>query len=221
MFNTQRRSGYGVSNETAALVSYNPASHELDTAPLPAGLTQDGIPIGGISVIVPGLQTTYYIGSEGSIADIAMPVELYAYNHSDNSVVRNALPANRWATVSYVQAGKKALLVMLGGVDAVRFMPVGWIPRHRWRAYLLTCGAMQLPMNRVYVYDIAANKGYLQPATGTVPSPRVWICAVVASAADNSSHQVWSRSPRIHPANVLTRSMYTAATGPTTTRQRP
>lgn len=50
-------------------------------------------------------------------------------------------------------------------------------------------------MNKVYVYDIAADKVYLQPATGTMPSPRMWICAVVASAADNSSHQVCSWSP--------------------------
>lgn len=67
---------------------------------------------------------TYYIGSEGEAADIATPVELYAYNYSDNSVVRRPLPANRWATVSYIQVGQKWFLVMLGGVDAVLFLPV-------------------------------------------------------------------------------------------------
>lgn len=45
-------------------------------------------------------------------------------------------------------------------------------------------------MDKVYIYDIAADKGYLQPTTGSVPSPRTLICAVVVSAADNSSHQV-------------------------------
>lgn len=72
-------------------------------------------------MIIPELKMTYYIGSEGVAAT---PVELFAYNYSDNSVVRKPLPANRWATVSYIQLGQKWVLVMLGGVDAVLFLPV-------------------------------------------------------------------------------------------------
>lgn len=75
-------------------------------------------------MIVPELKMTYYIGSEGEAADIATPVELFAYNHSDSSMVRKTLPANRWATMSYINVGEKSLLVMLGGVDAVLFLPV-------------------------------------------------------------------------------------------------
>lgn len=124
VFNTERRVGYGVSNATAALVSYDPATHELETVALPAQLPEGALPIGGISVIVPQLKMTYYIGSEGEAADIATPVELLAYNYSDNTIVRRALPANRWATVTYIQAGQKDVLVMLGGLDAVYFLPV-------------------------------------------------------------------------------------------------
>lgn len=45
-------------------------------------------------------------------------------------------------------------------------------------------------MDTVYVYDIATDKGFLQPTTGVSPSSRLWTCAVVASADDKSSHQV-------------------------------
>lgn len=55
-------------------------------------------------------------------------------------------------------------------------------------------------MNKVYVYDIAADKGYLQPTTGIVPSPRSLICAVVASAGDKSSHQVGAHIPHSRAA---------------------
>ncbi|KAL0631116.1 hypothetical protein Q9L58_010020 [Maublancomyces gigas] len=44
-------------------------------------------------------------------------------------------------------------------------------------------------MDRIYVYVIASDKWYLQQTSGPVPSYRVWSCAVVAAAADNSSFQ--------------------------------
>lgn len=107
-----------------ALVSYDPASHELDTVALPLGLPQKMIPFGGISVIVPELKMTYYIGSETGAGRVALPVDLLAYNYSDSSMVRKSMPANRWDTVSYIQAGQNQVLVMLGGVDGVLFLPV-------------------------------------------------------------------------------------------------
>lgn len=124
LFNTQRRVGYGVSNKTAALVSYDPTSHELDMVDLPPQLPEGALPTGGINVIVPQLKMSYYVGSEGVAADVATPVELFAYNYSDNSVVRRPLPAYRWQTVIYIQVGQNDILVMLGGVDAIYFLPV-------------------------------------------------------------------------------------------------
>lgn len=45
-------------------------------------------------------------------------------------------------------------------------------------------------MDQVYVYAIAIDKWYLQPTSGSAPSPREWSCTVVTSADDKSSYQV-------------------------------
>ncbi|KAF2687734.1 hypothetical protein K458DRAFT_294300 [Lentithecium fluviatile CBS 122367] len=46
-------------------------------------------------------------------------------------------------------------------------------------------------MNTIDVYDIAKSKWYKQSTSGTMPKYRVNPCAVVASAADGSSHNVY------------------------------
>lgn len=46
-------------------------------------------------------------------------------------------------------------------------------------------------MNTIDVYDIAHSKWYKQSTSGTIPKYRVNPCAVVASAADGSSHNVY------------------------------
>lgn len=46
-------------------------------------------------------------------------------------------------------------------------------------------------MNTIDIYDIAKSKWYKQSTSGTVPKYRVNPCAVVASAADGSSHNVY------------------------------
>lgn len=123
IFNAKQRAGYGVSNATASLITYNPASHGLDTTTWPSTIPEKTFPVTGISVNVPVQKTTYYVGSQGSVAS-GSPVELFAYNYSDGSVVRKALPPNSWATVSFIDVGKKGILVMLGGVDAAVRSPV-------------------------------------------------------------------------------------------------
>lgn len=124
LFNTQQRVGYGVSNKTAALVSYDPSSHELDTVDLTSQLPQGTLPTGGENVIVRDLKMSYYIGSQGMYVDVGSPMELFAFNYSANTVVRKPMPANIWATVSYIRVGKKDILVMLGGIDGIHLLPV-------------------------------------------------------------------------------------------------
>lgn len=45
-------------------------------------------------------------------------------------------------------------------------------------------------MNEVYVFDIATSMWYRQATSGTTPNIRVNPCAVVAAAADGSSHNI-------------------------------
>lgn len=106
------------------MVSYDPASHELDTIALPSQLPGYALPIGGISVNVPELKMAYYVGSQGTHAYDGSPVELLAYNYSDGSAVLKPVLANRWSTVNYIKAGQNDILVMLGGVDGIFHLPV-------------------------------------------------------------------------------------------------
>lgn len=124
IFNVEQRVGYGVSNATSSLVTYNPASHGLDTIAWPSEIPEKTLPVTGISINVPLQKTTYYVGSQGSVARGGSPVELFAYNYADGSVVRKALPPNSWASMSFIDVGKKGILVMLGGVDAAVRSPV-------------------------------------------------------------------------------------------------
>lgn len=51
-----------------------------------------------------------------------------------------------------------------------------------------------LPQNRreeVWIYDIKNSKWYIQETTGAGPYERMGGCAVVASAPDGKSHQVF------------------------------
>lgn len=106
------------------MVSYNTTSHELDTIVLPPQLPEDALPIRGISVNVPELKITYYVGAQGKGAYDGSPVEILAYNYSDGSAVLEPVLANRWDNVNYIKAGQKGILVMLGGIDAINEEPV-------------------------------------------------------------------------------------------------
>lgn len=124
VLNTQWRVGFGVSNKTNVLLSYDPVTHEFDTVALPPQVPEGELPLGGTSVIVRELKMAYYIGAQGGFVDVAAPTELFAFNYSDNSIVRKPMPATIWATVNYIRVGQKDILIMLGGMDAVHLLPV-------------------------------------------------------------------------------------------------
>ena len=59
---------------------------------------------------------------------------------------------------------------------------------------LLTNILLQLPMQTVHVYDIATNSWFTQPTTAEMdhyPTGLSGFCSVVASAEDNSSHNIY------------------------------
>lgn len=89
---------------------------------------EEALPDGGAVINVPGLQTTYYMGRQSPSFTEEFLAEIYAYNYSDNSIVRKKSPNKFWTTGSFIQLGEKGILVMLGGLEGARSTPVS-LPR--------------------------------------------------------------------------------------------
>lgn len=121
IFTGEQRAKHNVPNVTASLITFDPASHGLETIEWPSGVPEELLPTRGAVVTVPEQKTTYLV--TGTDVETS-PTEVYIYNYSDNSMVRKKSPYMFWTTASFVQLGEKGILVMLGGRDRADFSPV-------------------------------------------------------------------------------------------------
>ena len=91
--------------------------------------------------------------------------------------------------------GEAGILVLVGGMaDVAGIQVVGIVDQLNNPAIFLTNAPFQWPMKDVHVYDIATNAWFAQTTTtqgGMYPSGRIEFCSVVASAEDNSSHNIY------------------------------
>lgn len=125
VFTGEQRAKYNAPNVTASLITFDPASHGLETIEWPSGVPEELLPEWGAIVTVPEQQTTYLVAKQPARSETeTFLTEVYIYNYSDNSMVRKKSPNMNWATASFVQLGKKGILVMLGGSDWKDFSPV-------------------------------------------------------------------------------------------------
>lgn len=124
VFSGEQRARYKVPNITESLIRFDPTSHGLETIEWPSVVPEEALPDGGAVINVPGLQTTYFMGRQSPSFTEEFPAEIYAYNYSDNSIVRKKSPNKFWTTGSFIQLGEKGILVMLGGLEGARAGPV-------------------------------------------------------------------------------------------------
>lgn len=105
-------------NVTQSLITYEPSSYGLETIEWPSTLHEHSLPFYAMAVVnVPEWKMTYYAGAQPTTSEDSYPNELFAYNYSTGSMERYSAPSKYWAAASFVPAGEKGMLVMLGGVE--------------------------------------------------------------------------------------------------------
>ncbi|KAH8144419.1 uncharacterized protein LAJ45_11587 [Morchella importuna] len=77
----------------------------------------------------------------------------------------------------YLPYGEQGILAFFGGLTE--------------EGNKLAYDNLTFPMNKIDIYDIAKDEWYHQNTTGNIPSHRANFCGQVASAPDNSSHQIY------------------------------
>ncbi|CUS12910.1 unnamed protein product [Tuber aestivum] len=98
--------------------------------------------------------------------------------HEVKNVTISTLPAQWGGVVEYVPIGKKGVLVLIGGFESEK-------------AIIGTSGNKLKDIKIIHLYDIHAKKWHTQIAQGSIPNNRAFACASVASAPDNSSHNIF------------------------------
>lgn len=89
----------------------------MSTIDWPSNLPEEAIPGGARAIAnVPQLGMTYISGPMPSTTK-DNPNEVFAYNFTSGDVTRHEAPAKSWSSASFVPAGKKGMLVMIGGVE--------------------------------------------------------------------------------------------------------
>lgn len=170
-FQGQHREKLNVQTIGTNLVTFTPDTWDLTVIDWPSTLSENSLPSGAKAVAnVPKLGMTYMAGPQPT-TDTYHPNELFAYNFTTGVFTRHEAPSKLWSSASFVPAGEKGMLVMIGGVE---------------RSDLAT----PIAMDEIHVYDIANDKWYLQPTTGRTPPDRAGNCAVVTSSSDGSTHQI-------------------------------
>ncbi|KAI5839044.1 hypothetical protein DFP73DRAFT_563061 [Morchella snyderi] len=170
VFHGHYREKFNVPGIGSNIVTFDPDTWKMSVTDWPSTLPEEAIPLARAVANVPQLGMTYVSGPMPS-TDKDHPNELFAYNFTSGDATRHEAPPKMWSSASFVPAGKKGMLVMVGGTE---------------RSDLST----PISLDEIHVYDIAEDKWYLQPTTGRTPPDRNLNCAVVTSASDGSSHQV-------------------------------
>lgn len=96
------------------------------------------------------------------------------------------------AELVYVPTGQHGTLVAIGGVTNAFWMDdFGDDDATRQRNIKMSVQTGPTFMKTVEIYDIESETWYLQNTTGDFPPATAQHCAVVASAPDGSSHQIY------------------------------
>ncbi|PWW76198.1 hypothetical protein C7212DRAFT_363446 [Tuber magnatum] len=149
------------------------------------GMASVNVPVQGLAFSIGGLvnnwtDSTYKdwgLAPEGMIALRSMLI-YDTRKHEVKNVTISPLPAQWGGVVEYVPVGKKGVLVLIGGFESDKTA--------------ITASDKSLKeMNKVHLYDIYAGEWYTQIARGSIPKNRAFACASVASASDNSSHNIF------------------------------
>lgn len=106
-----------------------------------------------------------------------------------NATLPDYIPGRANAELVWVPVSKSGVLVAVGGVIN---------PVELWRTSKLndsqTAESKRISptfMETVSVYDVDSHKWYLQNTTGDIPGQLTQFCSVLASAPDNSSHNIY------------------------------
>ncbi|EED11581.1 conserved hypothetical protein [Talaromyces stipitatus ATCC 10500] len=108
--------------------------------------------------------------------------------HWTNQTLPENIPSRANAVVEWLPVSHSGILVVIGGVS---------IPSVIFTNGLTDAQKLQNNntdsrfMQEVAIYDIASKTWYSQNTTGDIPSARALFCSVYASAADNSSHNIY------------------------------
>ena len=121
---------------------------------------------------------------------------------TDSSLVGNVVQGE----LVYIKgAGEAGILVLLGGNAGIQYYElVSTIDQVK--PFLLLILLLQRPMEIVHIFDIATKTWFAQSTTaeqGFYPDGRIAFCSVVASAEDNSSHNIYIYGGVVSPDTDL------------------
>lgn len=187
---------------------YSLWSYDTDSSKWEPYDVQDEVPVrpnNGAYTEAPDQGLAFWFGGQidrwsatetAGMGKLALPIDGMLVVNLNDQTARNVSTVQftgvprTGAVVQYVPGiGKQGILVMFGGLS-----PVGD------SAYLRWDGDGQLhSFSEIYIFDIASylsdrssgGKWYKQVAGGVIPPARTGTCLVVASAPDNSSHNIY------------------------------
>lgn len=140
----------------------------------------------------PGWNSFTWNGKEArETADTLITVDMSSMRDEtwSNATLPDYIPGRANAELVWVPVSKSGVLVAVGGVIS---------PVELWRTSKLndsqTAESKRISptfMETVSVYDVDSQKWYLQNTTGDIPGQLTQFCSVLASAPDNSSHNIY------------------------------
>ncbi|KAF8473258.1 hypothetical protein BDZ91DRAFT_830892 [Kalaharituber pfeilii] len=106
------------------------------------------------------------------------------------------VPPRAGASMVFLPVGKQGMLAVLGGVNI--YDPI-WLTQLRFNQANITTEEYKKQeeaslkfLETINLYDVENNTWYAQKATGDIPDRPISVaCVVVASAEDNSSHNIY------------------------------
>lgn len=125
------------------------------------------------------------------IADKLITVDMSSFRDEtwSNATLPDYIPGRANAELVWVPVSKSGVLVAVGGVIN---------PAELWQPSKLNDSQIAESkrisptfMEAVSVYDVDSQKWYIQNTTGDIPGQLSQFCSVLASAPDNSSHNIY------------------------------